>query len=108
MNIRQYKKKYAICKDDNGKMIYRGDMVMLWSPMETSKHHLSRVYFNMLDGAFVDDTPVFDFLNDGKRGKRSLRDYLNQEPIPIHEWGVDEPTYKKGFCVKVRSFNKNK
>lgn len=31
---------------------------------------------------------------------------MNQEPIPIHEWGVDEPTYQKGMCVKVKSFNK--
>jgi hypothetical protein len=30
MNFRQYKKKFAICRDDNGKMIYKGDIVKVW------------------------------------------------------------------------------
>lgn len=107
MNIRQYKKKYAICKDDNGKIIYRGDIVQLWSPMETSKPHVSRVYFNMLDGAYVEDTPAHSFMNKGEKSMRSLRGYLNQEPIPIHTWGIEEPEFQKGFCIKVKSFLKS-
>lgn len=105
-SIRQYKKKFAICRDDNGKMIYKGDIVQLWLPIETNTPHVSRVYHNMLDGAFVNGPKAHAFMNGGKPQHRSLRDYMNQEPIPIHEWGVDEPTYQKGMCIKVKSFNK--
>lgn len=104
MNKRQYKKRYAICEDDNGKMIYVGDTVEVWNPIETNKPHQSEVYFNMLDGAYVEAAPVHDFLYGGKRGYRSLSDYLNQETIPIHIYGVEEPEYKKGYCIKVKSF----
>ena len=106
MNFRQYKKKFAICRDDNGKMIYKGDIVKVWIPMETNTGHESRVFHNMLDGAFVLGSPAHAFMNDGKQTHRPLRDYLNQKPIPVHEWGVDEPKYQKGYCIKVRSFNK--
>jgi hypothetical protein len=105
MNFRQYKKKFAICRDDNGKMIYKGDIVKVWLPMETNTGHESRVFHNMLDGAFVLGSPAHAFMNDGKQSHRSLRDYLNQEEIPVHHWGVDEPTYEKGYCVKIKSFN---
>lgn len=104
MTKRQYKKRYAICEDDNGKMIYVGDTVEVWSPMETNKPHQSKVYFNMLDGTYIEDSPSHDFLNNGKRGYRGLRDYLNQKEIPIHYYGVEEPIYKKGYCIKVKSF----
>lgn len=106
MNIKQYKKKFAICKDDNGKMIYRGDIVKVWLPCETGKPHESIVYHNMLDGAFINGSPAHSFMNDGKPQHRSLRDYLNQDSIPVHHWGVDEPEYQKGYCIKVKSFNK--
>lgn len=106
MKIRQYKKRFAICKDDNGKIIYAGDTVKLWLPLETSSEHVSKVYFNMLSGALVRCSPAHSFINEGRQSYRGLRDYLNQEPIPIHEYGSDVPTYKKGFCIKVKSFNK--
>jgi hypothetical protein len=106
MNIRQYKKKYAICVDDTGKMIYRGDIVRVWLPMETNTYHLSRVYFNMLDGAYIHSSPTHSFLNDGNPSNRNLRDYLNQTPIPIHTFGEETTELKKGFCIKVKSFNK--
>lgn len=104
MNKRQYKKKYAICEDDNGKMIYAGDTVELWIPMETKKPHQSIVYFSMLEGAYVEDSPAHDFMNGGKRGYRNLSWYLNQETFPIYTYGVEEPEYKKGYCIKVKSF----
>lgn len=34
MNIKQYKKRYLICKDDFGKNIYAGDTVELYCPIE--------------------------------------------------------------------------
>jgi hypothetical protein len=104
MNKRQYKKRYAICEDDNGKMIYAGDTVELWIPMETKNPHQSIVYFNMLDGAYVESSPAHDFMNNGKRGYRKLSGYLNQKAIPIYDYEKEEPEYKKGYCIKVKSF----
>ena len=106
MKIRQYKKKFAICKDDNGKVIYKGDIVEVWLPHETNKGHISRVYFNMLDGAFIKGSPAHSFMNEGRESYRKLRDYMNQESVPISTFGIDEPTHTKGYCIKVKSFNK--
>lgn len=106
MTKRQYKKRYAICEDDNGKMIYVGDTVEVWIPVETNKPHQSEVYFNMLDGAYIEDSPVWDFMNDGKRGYRNLSDYIDQKEIPIRYHGLEDPVYKKGYCIKVKSFYK--
>ena len=106
MKIRQYKKKFAICKDDNGKVIYKGDIVEVWLPHETNKGHSSRVYFNMLDGAFVKGSPAHSFMDEGGQNYRKLRDYMNQELVPIYTFGIDESTHTKGYCIKVKSFNK--
>jgi hypothetical protein len=106
MKIQQYKKKFTICKDDNGKVIYKGDTVKIWLPSETSKGHTSVVYFNMVDGAFIKGSPAHSFMNEGRQSYRKLRDYLNQESIPMHAFGVDEPIPTKGYCIKVKSFNK--
>lgn len=106
MTIRQYKKLYAICKDDNGKVIYAGDTVEVHLPIETSTPHQSKVYWNMLDGAFIKAHSAHKFLHDGNDSSRNLRDYLFQEPYPQYYVGKEEPVIEKGYCRKVKSFNK--
>jgi hypothetical protein len=104
MNIRYYKKLYYICNDDNGKKIYAGDTVEVRLAMETKTSYQSVVYFNMLDGAYIDAHP--GHIKMGLSTHRSLGDYLNQKEIPMHTWGVDEPEMVRGFCKKVKSFYK--
>jgi hypothetical protein len=104
MTIRQYKKRYAICKDDNGKVIYAGDTVELNIPWETSSTYQSKVYWSMLHGAFVDSHPAHISLQ-GRNNHRNLSDFLNQEPIKI-TYDTGEQKTKCGCCRKVKSFYK--
>jgi hypothetical protein len=102
MNIRHYKKLYYICKDDNGKKIYAGDTVEVRLPWETKSSYQSVVYFNMVDGAFIDAHP--GHIKMGLQTYRNLRDFLEQEPI---EMSIDDEMISaRGFCRKVKSFNK--
>jgi hypothetical protein len=102
MNIRHYKKLYYICKDDNGKKIYAGDVVEVRIPWETKTSYQSVVYFNMLDGAFIDAHP--GHVKMGLSTHRSLRDFLDKEAIDIMV--DDELTTVKPYCKKVKSFYK--
>jgi hypothetical protein len=40
MKIKDYKKKYAICKDSQGKMIYWWDLVEVWNPTEKTSRKI--------------------------------------------------------------------
>ena len=105
MTIRQYKKKYFICKDDFGKMIYLGDTVEVWKPCET-KPYKSIVYWNRLDGAFVDGHP--GHVKMGHSTHRSLNEFFirNNPAIPVYDSFDDDalPTWKQGYVKKLKSF----
>lgn len=106
MNIRKYKKLFAICEDDDGKVIYPGDTVEVLIPWETRTPHRSRVCWNPLDGAFVDSHPAHQKMNVGSK-HRNLRDYIGQKDkpgVPIYDHPDDEePTERrKGYCRKVK------
>ena len=105
MTIRQYKKKYFICKDDFGKMIYLGDTVEVWMPCE-AKPYQSCVYWNRLDGAFIDGHPAH--VKMGISIHRNLSNFLmkNNPPVPVYDSFDDDavPTWKQGDVKKVKSF----
>ncbi len=101
------KKKTLICQDDNGNDIFHGDTVEVLIPWETSTSHQSAVYFNPLDGAFIDSHPAHIKMKMGSNHRR-LRDYLNQSEgkgLPIYEHPDDEEPkeWRKGFCKKVNN-----
>jgi hypothetical protein len=106
MNVRQYKKRYAICEDDNGRMIYPGDTVEVHMPWETHNSHQSRVYWNPLDGAYIDAHPGHRKMDLGSKHRR-LRDYIGlakEKGTPFFDHPDDEEpvVWRKGFCRKVR------
>jgi hypothetical protein len=105
MTIRQYKKKYFICKDDFGKVIYLGDTVEVWMPCE-AKPYQSCVYWNRLDGAFIDGHPGHVKMGHSKH--RSLNQFFmrNNPPVPIYDSFDDDavPTWYQGYVKKVKSF----
>jgi hypothetical protein len=104
MNNRRFKKLYAICEDDNGKMIYPGDTVEVLIPWETKTPHRSIVKWNPLDGAYIESHPAHLTLDISKH--RKLRDYLWQtgNGVPIYDHPDDEKPskYVKGYCRKVK------
>ena len=107
MTIRHYKKAYWIGRDSFGKMIYDGDTVEVWLPWETGSPHQSKVFWNRMDGAFIESHPAHNAIH-GRVHHRDLRSYLNTEPVPTWSYEEnDEGTivgYKQGYVKKVKSF----
>lgn len=104
MNLRQYKSKYLICKDDYGKNIYAGDTVELYCPFEMSSTWSSIVYWSMLHGAWVDAHPGHKMLSRNPNEKRELAPLLGQLEYDIYHYGEEEPSKMKGYCKKIKSF----
>ena len=102
--IKQYKKKYFICKDDFGNKIYAGDTVELSCPQETSTTWTSIVHWNMLDGAFVDAHPAHKAMGLGS-DNRTLSPLINQSDFIFYYEGNDEQFHEQGYCKKIKSFN---
>lgn len=101
MTIKHYKKEYHICKDDNGKMIYAGDLVEVQIPWETRTSYESRVYWDRLHGAYIDAHPAH--IKMGHSTYRKLSDFTGRQSIDIWEDG-DKFSKKYTLCKKVKSF----
>lgn len=94
---KRWKKSFFITKDDFSNKIYAGDIVELYMPFETKTTWISEVYYNPLDGAFVDSHPAH--ISMGLSNHRPLRNFLNQEYSNL--------TQTKGYCKKIKSFYTN-
>jgi hypothetical protein len=92
---KRWKKLYFITKDDFSNSIYAGDLVELYMPHETKTTWISEVYYNPLDGAFVDAHPAH--ISMGLSSYRPLRNFLNQNTF----------NSTKGYCKKIKSFYNN-
>ena len=101
MTIKQYKKKYYICKDDNGKMIYAGDTVELCHPLEIKSSYQSKVYWNRVDGAFVNPHPTH--VKIGITSYKTLSGFLGKQEFKIY-YNDDEFNTYQTKCIKVKSF----
>jgi hypothetical protein len=55
---KEHKKKYLIGEDSFGNKLYVGDEVELEMTWEVSSKWRSKIYFNMMDGAFIDAHPA--------------------------------------------------
>lgn len=106
MTIKEYKKRYYICEDDFGNKLYAGDTVELYSPMELKTSWTSKIYWSVLYGACVDSHPTHKIMHNNPDKQRHLYTLLNQEPWIIWDTKDNcEKTYK-GYCKKIKSFNK--
>lgn len=90
--------KTYICNDSFGQRINAGDTVELFHEWEMSTSWTSIVYWNPLDGAFVDAHPGHVKMNMGVH--RSLRDFINQEDIRTVN-AVGEYIVLKIYCKKI-------
>lgn len=89
-----------------GKNIYVGDTVELYCPVEIKSSWTSIVYWSMLYGAWVDSHPSHKILHNNPNLQRELYSLLNQEEYNIYTVGENTPTLYKGYCKKIKSFNK--
>ena len=88
-----------ICNDSFGNRIYPGDVVELFIGIETRTAWKSHVYWNMLDGAFVEAHPAHKAMKLSTH--RNLRDFLGKEDIRIpNEDGNIEVL--NTYCQKVK------
>jgi hypothetical protein len=85
------RKRLLLGKDDNGQKVYPYDFVRLQMDCETRTSYCSRIYWNNLDGAFVDSHPAHILLN-GRNNYRNLRDYLGKKDVSL---------YYEITCVKI-------
>ena len=88
-----------ICNDSFGNRIYPGDIIELFIGIETRTPWKSHVYWNMLDGAFVEAHPAHKAMKLSTH--RNLRDFLGKEDIRMsNENGNIEVL--KTYCKKVK------
>lgn len=97
--MRNKKNKMYICNDTFGSRIYAGDKVELMMGIEMHSSWTSRVYWNMLDGAFVDAHPGHRKM--GLSFHRNLREFLDREDIETFDID-DNPVTLKTYCKKVK------
>ena len=106
MTIKGYKKKYFICKDDNGKMIYAGDTVEVNLPWETGTSYQSIVYWDRLHGALIEPHPGHKKM--GHENYRRLSDFLGKQEHKCWLYTEDDEDDKFEIkytkCIKVKSF----
>lgn len=90
------KKKIYICNDSFGSRINVGDTVELMMGIEMSTSWTSTVYWNMLDGAFVNAHPGHKKMGLGVH--RNLREFLTKKTMLDFD---GEPI--KIYCKKIKN-----
>lgn len=88
-----------ICNDSFGNRIYAGDTIELFIGIEMRTAWKSKVYWNMLDGAFVDAHPGHVKMKLSVH--RNLRDFIGKEDIRIQN-GEGKWEVLKTYCKKVK------
>lgn len=76
--IQKVRKQVFLGLDDVKKKLYVWDFVELKIPMEVKSSWISRIYWNPVDGAFVDSHPAHKALGLGN-GYRDLRSFLGEK-----------------------------
>ena len=86
-----------MCKDDFNKKLYAGDFVELTASMETKNPWISRIWWNTIDGAFVDAQGS---------GTRELRYFLHDKyNIPIYNTDNTVAEIKISHTIKKVSYS---
>ena len=104
--IRRYNKirhKIFLCRDDFNNKLYPGDFVELTVSLETRTPWISRIWWNEIDGAYVDAHPAHNFMSRRKASStKELRSFLQKKyDIPIHNWEDDSVSeIKKSHSIK--------
>jgi len=76
---KQHKEKYYLGEDSVGNKLYVADEVELSMPIETKTPWKSRIYWNAIDGTFVDAHPAH--IKMGLGTDRGLREILRNGKV---------------------------
>ena len=114
------RKEVYLGLDDVKKKLYAWDYVMLTAPMEMNSSWISRIYWNALDGAFVDSHPGHKAMGIGG-GHRDLSPFMSPNnkydishlfhPEPgtfISRYSIKKVTYQEYINWKIKTENKKK
>lgn len=70
----KWRKQFLLGKDVNGKKLYPGDFVKIYMQAEVTKPHCSMIYWNALDGAFIESHPAHKWMDRIKIDEPRHRD----------------------------------
>jgi hypothetical protein len=103
LTIKEYKKRYFLCKDDFGKKLYPGDIVEIYLPSEIGSTWTSEISWGALTGAWVESHPTHKKLSNNPNKQRHLYELLNQHEVTIYDGDYKQI---KGYVKKIKSFKK--
>jgi hypothetical protein len=96
-SIRAYqkmRKQVFLGLDDKGKKVYMGDFVRLSNRQSFKSPYISQIYWNALDGGFVDSHPAAIAMNCGKYSTTELAPFFRDK----HGYNyrcIEKVTYKE-------------
>lgn len=101
--IQKLRKQVYLGLDDVKKKLYVWDYVELNVPMEIKSSWISRIYWNPVDGAFVDSHPTHKAMGLGN-GYRELRSFLGEKYDISHIFYDNDGKYIPNKSIKKVSY----
>lgn len=98
-NYQKIKKQVFLGLDDYKKKLYVWDYVELKAPMELTTSWISRIFWNPVDGAFVDSHPSHRALGMSG-GHRNLGSFLGQKYNISHLFQNNDGKYIPNKSIK--------
>jgi hypothetical protein len=101
----KFRKDVFLGLDDNKKKLYVWDYVKLTANMEVKSSWISRIYWNPVDGAFVDSHPthIAMGISSGFRDLRQFLDENNKHDIS-HLFHETTETFIPRYSIKKVSY----
>lgn len=86
----KYRKQIFLGLDDKKRKLYVWDFVKLTSRIEMKTPWISQIYWNPLDGAFIDSHPGHIAMNAGRYSTRDLRHFMGEKYDVSHMFRTEE------------------
>lgn len=94
------RKQILLGYDDFGKKLYPWDFVELTCRMEMKSSWISQIYWNPIDGAFVDSHPGHIAMNCGEWKSRNLAPFLRDKSDITHIFHPEPETPVISHTIK--------
>ena len=94
------RKQIFLGRDDFGKKLYPWDFVQLTCRGEIKSYWISQIYWNPLDGAYVDSHPAHIAMNCGEWKCRELAPFLRDKSDITHMFDFESETTIISHTIK--------